>query len=136
MKKSIDHVREQKEEESEPKLLRGGKLSGIQLSRKYCQGGGFKPADLCYQICIFCKHQFIDEAPENKNVDDNNRKKEEKYEELRKEFEAFKNGTRATPPIGPNGKAIWKQLPPIKKDSLILQCHCFQMRCVQENTSL
>ena len=136
VKKSIEHVREQKEEESEPRLLRGEKRTGSQLSRKYCQGGGFKPADLCYQICIFCKHQFIDEAPENKNVFDNNRKKEEKYEELRKEFEAFKNGTRATPPIGPNGKAIRKRLPPIKKDSLILQCHCFQMQCAQENSDV
>ena len=67
----------------------------------------------------------MDEVPKNKKVFEKNRLKEQKHEELKKQFEEFNNGERETPPIGPNGKAIRNRLPAIKKESLILQCHCF-----------
>ena len=84
VKRALLYVKEQKENDSEPKLLRGEKRSAVQLSRKYCQGGGKKPDNVCYQICIYCKHTFVDEVPENKKVFEKNRLKEQKHEELKK----------------------------------------------------
>ena len=60
------------------------------MERKYCQGGGFKPKDDFYQVCVFCKHPFVDEIPENKNELNNNRAKEKAHNELKKHFDVFK----------------------------------------------
>ena len=57
---AIEHVKIEKEVKAEPKLLRGGeKSTPVQMERKYCQGGGFKPKDGFYQVCVFCKHPFV-----------------------------------------------------------------------------
>ena len=70
----------------------------------------------------------------NSLVLENNRKKEVAHEKLRKEFDEFKNGKRSNLPIGPSGKAVTTRLPALKKEHLILQCHCYQMRCAREGT--
>ena len=135
---TIDHITEQKLEDSETDILRGEKRSQNQLGRKFLQGDGFLPADECYRICVFCKHQFVDEPIENKKVFENNRKKEEVIENLKRQLEEFKDGKRQTPPTGPNGRTITNtsQLPRIKREDLIFHCHCFQMRCATEGTDI
>ena len=134
--RAIEWVKNIKEEDSEPKLLRGEKRTSIQLGRGYCKGGGFKSQDEFLHYCVFCKHQFADEIPENLNVMENNRKKEKTHNELKIKLDDFKNGLSTEPPIGPNGKPITKRLPAMKKESLIIQCHCYQMSCVQEGTDV
>ena len=115
VKRALLYVKEQKENASEPKLLHGEKRSAVQLSRKYCQGGGKKPDDVCYQICIYCKHTFVDEVPENKKVFEKNRLKEQKHEELKKQFEGFKNGERNPPPNWSEWKGNSEQIASNKK---------------------
>ena len=95
---SIKHITEQKLEDAETDVLRGKKQSQNQLGRKYLQGGGFLPADECYRIYVFFKHQFVDEPFENKKVFENNRKKEEVIKNLKRQLEEFKDGKRQTPP--------------------------------------
>ena len=135
---TIEHITEQKSEESETDVLRGEKRSQNQLGRKFLQGGGFLPEDDCYRICVFCKHPFIDEPIENKKVFENNRKKEEEIEDLKRQLEEFKDGKRNSPPTGPNGRAITNpsQLPCIKREDIVYHCHCFQMRCATEGTDI
>ena len=132
--RAIDYISELKVVESQPKLLRGEKRAPHQLTRKYLNGGVFLPDQACFRICVFCKHSFVDEDPNNKNVLENNRKKEDIHNKLRAELEDFKNGRRSTPPVGANGKPVTKRLPPLNREAIILQCHCHQMRCARANT--
>ena len=98
--------------------------------------GVFLPSQSCFRVCVFCKHSFIDEGPNNKNVLEKTRAKETAYNKLKAEFEAFKNGKRNDPPIRVNGKPVTKRMPPLNRESFILQCHCFQMRCTREGSDI
>ena len=113
---TIKHITNVKAEEKEPDILRGEKKTQFHLGRKYLQGGGFLPQDESYRFCIFCKHPFVDEPAENKNVFENNRQKERQLEDLKSQFEDYKNGKKTTPPTGLNGKPITsaKQLATMK----------------------
>ena len=108
----------------------------LQLARKYCQGGGFLPSDESHSFCVFCKHPFVDEVPVNKHVLSNNLEKEKKFEEQKRHLEDFKAGRKETPPLSSTGRPIKNRIPAVKKESLVLQCHCFQMRCVQEGSDI
>ena len=135
---TIKHITNVKAEEKEPDILRGEKKTQFHLGRKYLQGGGFLPQDESYRFCIFCKHPFVDEPTENKTVFETNRQKEIQLEELKKQFDEYKNGKRTTPPTGLNGKPITNanQFPQFKKEDITYHCHCYQMRCATEGTDV
>ena len=67
---------------------------------------------------------------------ENNRKKEVKFEEMKQHLDEFKQGKRSDPPVATNGKEVTRHIPPIKREHEVLQCHCFQMHCTQENSDV
>ncbi len=134
--KAIKHVRTKKIELAEPKLLRGEKRTPKQEARQYCQDGGKKPDDSVFQFCVFCKHQFVDEVPENQHVLEHNEKVQKEHSQLKEQFDLFKAGKRKDPPVGKKGKPITSRMPSMKMESFIYQCHCFQMRCAREGVDV
>ena len=79
----------------------------------------------------------MDCPPENENVFSNNREMEKEHADMKRKLDAYKNDKEnKSPPIGKNGRPITSRLPSLQKESLMLQCHCFQMKCAQEGTDM
>ncbi len=116
------------------KILQGLNRTQQQIERKYLQKGGFVPSDPNYRYCVFCKHEFIDEPPENKSVETENKRLEEEHRKLKQAVEDYKNKKTKDPPVSSTGRPITDRVPSLKLGSLILQCHCHQMRCVREGS--
>ncbi len=137
MKEAIETIKKSNVEENEPsKLLRGLKISNQQLARKYLQSGGYLPQDEAYHFCPFCKHRCVDCMPENKNVDKNNAKKDAEYNEMKKKWDEWKSGKKgAMQPVTRTGKLLTKAPLYGKRDKLLMQCHCHQMRCAREKSN-
>ena len=114
-------------------LLRGLKRSVEQLDLKYLDGGGVRPRDAVFQTCIYCKHEAVDEPPENKDVVRTNEERMRVQREAVTEWEAFKNGNGPCPKTS-TGKDF-KRAPPVPQmESMVLQCHCHQMSCSRRDS--
>ena len=104
------------------KLLKGVKLSTLQLARKYCEDGGIKHN----KPCARCGHELVDRQPDFEKCRRKNAANTKKFENERQHLKEYHEGGRADALLDPStGKPITKVANP-KRVHQIVTCKCWQ----------
>lgn len=95
--------------------------------------GGFLPVDEEYRSCAFCGHRCVDEPAENKTVNERNDQLLLEDQRLAREWELSEAGNGARPKKS-NGKDYRSKPKPLKREKLLVQCHCHEFTCTRQNS--
>ena len=138
MEKVVQYILDHDEENGRvnSSLLKGIQLAGCQADRKFLAGGGFRPKDELYQLCAFCGHNAVDEPEDNAEVTKRNEEKMKEERELIRQWEKHvSNWNKFPSPMTKQGTPYTMRPKGAAKEKKILQCHCFQMQCMQQGTN-
>ena len=114
-------------------ILKGESLSIRQKNRKFMTQGGFLPVDEEYRSCAFCGHRCVDEPVENKTVNEKNEQLLLEDQRLAREWELSEAGNGPRPKKS-NGKDYKSKPKPLKREKLLIQCHCHEFTCTRQNS--
>ena len=103
------------------------KQTAAERNRMYLKDG-YKPEDPAHAICLYCEHSYVDEPNTNKTTIAIYKSKKMEYEKASKENKEAKatGGKKELPKLPPNPK----------RPTLVRQCHCHQMACVNIGSDL
>ena len=113
--------------EEQDKILKPVKVSETEWKRPYMKGRNAVPPPNRYELCVFCKHPYIDIPPVNHQHVQKAKKDMEEYKRVSKHIRDFQNRDRTDPPKDEKGIVI-KSIKPPKIEKTIIRCHCFQMQ--------
>ena len=113
--------------QEQDKILKPVKVSETEWKRPYMKGRNVAPPPNRYELCVFCKHPYIDIPPVNHQHVQKAKRDMEEYKRVSKHIRDFQNRDRTDPPKDAKGIVI-KSIKPPKIEKTIIRCHCFQMQ--------